>query len=244
MNGRWNWPGNARAAVSLTYDDGVYSGLDHAMPDLESAGFRGTFYLPIGNQQVIARKSDWKTAFLNGHEIGNHTVWHPCRGEGHAHRLDTYNANQIRGDVLSAATWLNHYIGPDNYRTFAYPCGHTAIGDPPDEHAFAAAIRACHFAARLAGGGINDPSVVAENPLRIKAAVIGYPHGREVEPFINYCEEAAASNGWAVVVFHGIGDQWLTTERIVHQQLIEHLQNGRFWVAPVKEVARQIIYAR
>lgn len=244
MNEIWNWPGEAQAAISLTYDDGVDSGLDHAIPDLEKAGFRGTFYLPIGNSRVVSRKNDWKNAFLNGHEIGNHTIRHPCRGPGHAHNLANYSPIAIRKEILSAATWLNQHIGVDNYRTFAYPCGHVAIGDPPDEGSFSSAVRACHFAARLAGGGINDPSFVATNPLRIKAAVISYPHGRDIEPFIEYCDEAAKISGWAVIVFHGIGDQWLTTERVVHQGLIERLQNKRFWVAPLKEVARYIMYSR
>lgn len=244
MNEISNWPGEAQAAVSLTYDDGVPSGLDQAIPDLERAGFRGTFYLTIGNRQVITRKVDWKNAFLNGHEIGNHTIRHPCRGAGHAHRLEAFTPVHIRQEILSAAGWFNQYIGTDNYRTFAYPCGHLAIGDPPDENSFSVAIRSCHFAARLVGGGINDPSLVAKNPLRIKGAVIGYPNGREVQPFIDYCEEAVRSGGWAVIVFHGIGDHWFPTARAVHQKLIEHLQDKRFWVAPVREVARYILDSR
>src|ERR1051325_4917452 len=139
----WKWPGGARAAVSLTYDDGVYSGLDNAIPDLESAGFRGTFYLPVGNPDVFDRRADWKRAFRNGHEIGNHTLRHPCRGEHHEHRLEHYRPTDIRNEVYSAAKWFDDYIGVDKYRTFAYPCGHVSIGDPPDEDSYAAAVRAC-----------------------------------------------------------------------------------------------------
>jgi GalNAc-alpha-(1->4)-GalNAc-alpha-(1->3)-diNAcBac-PP-undecaprenol alpha-1,4-N-acetyl-D-galactosaminyltransferase len=242
---RWEWPGGAEAAVSLTYDDGVDSGLDHAMPDLERAGFRGSFYLPVGNPQVFDRMADWKRAFLNGHEIGNHTLHHPCRGSSHEHRLEHYSPADIRNEVLDSAKWFDEYIGVDRYRTFAYPCGHVAVGDPPDEDSYASAVRACHFAARLAGPGVaalvNDPLQVSKNPLRIQAAVIGYPNGREVKPFVEYCEKAARAGGWAVVVFHGIGDDWLPTGRDIHQQLIEHLRDARFWVAPVREVASYIL---
>lgn len=244
MDETWSWPGDARAAVSLTYDDGMDSSLDQAIPDLERAGFRGTFYLPVGGYQVVRRIPHWKTAFLDGHEIGNHTVRHPCRQPGHQYNLENYTPLDIRKEVLWAARWLNHNVGVDNYRTFAYPCGHSAIGDPPDEGSFATAVQSCHFAARLAAGGVNDRAEVAQNPLRIKASAIGYPHGREVKPFIEYCEQAVRSKGWAVVVFHGIGDNWIPTDRAVHQKLIEHLQDRRFWVAPVRDVARYIMYSR
>ena len=40
------FPGGRRAAVSLTYDDGIAEQLDHAIPDLEESGLRGTFYIP------------------------------------------------------------------------------------------------------------------------------------------------------------------------------------------------------
>jgi sialate O-acetylesterase len=220
------------------------SGLDQAIPDLENAGFRGTFYLPVANSHVITRKSAWKRAFLVGHEIGNHTVRHPCRGSDHERNLELYTPVDIRKEILSAASWLNHHVGVDNYRTFAYPCGHVAIGNPPDEDSYSAAVHACHFAARLSGGGINDFAAVEKNPLRINAAAIGYPHGRELQPFIDYCEEAARLRGWAVIVFHGIGDNWLPTERVVHQELIEYLQDQRFWVAPVREVARYILRSK
>ena len=241
MNEIWNWPGEAQAAVSLSYDDGMDSGLDHAIPDLENAGFRGTFYLITGYWQVKLRKADWRKAFLNGHEIGNHTVHHPCRGRSHKHDLETYTPARIGEEICRAHIWLNRHIGIDHHRTLAYPCGHCAIGNPPDEDSFLSAVSAHHFAARLAAGGINDPAVVAQNPLKIKAEAISFPHGKEVEPFTEYCEQTAKQKGWGVIVFHGVGDQWLTTERDVHQRLLGHLQDQRFWVAPVREVAKYIL---
>jgi peptidoglycan/xylan/chitin deacetylase (PgdA/CDA1 family) len=233
----------AQAAVSLTYDDGMDSGLDHAIPDLEVAGFRGTFYLSTGYWRVKLRQADWRNAFLNGHEIGSHTIKHPCRGPEHGRNLETYTPRRIQKEIYVANTWLDRKIGVDNYRTFAYPCGHVAIGNPPDEESYSSAVRACHFAARLARGGINDPYFVAKNPLRINAEPISYPHGQAVGPFREYCEQAAKLGGWAVIVFHGIGDQWLTTDRVVHQQLIAHLQDKRFWVAPLRDVAKHIMYS-
>ncbi len=242
MSTTWHWPGEAEAAISLTYDDGFENQLDQAIPDLEEAGFRGTFYLWTGNPQVSARRDDWRNAYLNGHEIGNHTTRHPCRGlNGH---LLSYTSHDIRDDIYSAARWLNHNIGMDSFRTFAYPCGDVAIAEPPDERAYAQAVHTCHFAARTARGSPNDPLEVARQPLRIAAQAIGYPHGTDVAPFIAYCEAAVQTKRWAVIVFHSIGGEPLPTDRPVHQQLLRHLQDPRFWVAPVRDVARYILTSR
>src|SRR4051812_46956355 len=70
------WPGGKKAAIALTYDDALASQLDIAIPQLNSAGLKGTFFL-TGNlgQSAIPR---WQQASKTGHELGNHTVYHPC----------------------------------------------------------------------------------------------------------------------------------------------------------------------
>lgn len=39
-----SWPAGKKAAVILTYDDGLRSQRDIVMPQLEAKGFRGTFF--------------------------------------------------------------------------------------------------------------------------------------------------------------------------------------------------------
>ena len=56
--------GNKKAAVVITYDDAINQHLDNAIPVLDSLGLKATFY-------VIA---------TTGHELGNHTLYHPCVG--------------------------------------------------------------------------------------------------------------------------------------------------------------------
>ena len=54
--------------------------LENAIPDLDSLHLKGTFYLAdyLGNLQSQIPK--WRTAAANGHELGNHTIYHPCEG--------------------------------------------------------------------------------------------------------------------------------------------------------------------
>jgi len=48
------WPDHKKAVIVLTYDDALKSQLDNAVPALDSAGFKATFFLTgdIGAQTI------------------------------------------------------------------------------------------------------------------------------------------------------------------------------------------------
>ena len=56
----FSWPGGARAAVSLAYDDGLDSHLDIALPALNRYGFKGSFYLTLSSTAVRDRLEEWR----------------------------------------------------------------------------------------------------------------------------------------------------------------------------------------
>src|SRR6185312_233905 len=75
--GMWN---HKSCAVVLTYDDGIDIDLDNVRPALDSMGFKGTFYV-IGSASSIAnRMPEWRKLAAEGHELGNHSMFHPCDG--------------------------------------------------------------------------------------------------------------------------------------------------------------------
>jgi peptidoglycan/xylan/chitin deacetylase (PgdA/CDA1 family) len=242
------WAGDAAAAVSLTYDDGLPDALDRAVPDLEDRGLRGTFYLTTGKRCVRRRAADWRRAFERGHEIGSHSAHHPCRADAYPRpprwlapelRLEGWSAERTAAELAEAADWLRDNIGEDPWRTYAYPCGATAIGAPPDTAAYGEAVRRHHFAARAAGGGPNDPATV--DLLRIRSLMCVRP---ALADLVRFCEEARRANGWAVLMFHSIGGWRLRTGRSVHRGFLEFLVREGFWVAPVRDVARHIVGQR
>ena len=66
------------SAVVLTYDDAIDVDLDNVIPALDSLDLKGTFYL-IGSSTVVAnRMAEWRKAAAEGHELGNHSMFHPC----------------------------------------------------------------------------------------------------------------------------------------------------------------------
>src|SRR5690349_18309010 len=69
---------NKKCAVALTYDDALNVDLDHAIPALDSVGLKGTFYLSGYSQALTNRFAEWRKVAATGHELGNHTLFHPC----------------------------------------------------------------------------------------------------------------------------------------------------------------------
>ena len=71
---------NKQCAVVLTYDDALNVHLSNAIPALDSFGLKGTFYISDYFGGLKAQLPKWKAASANGHELANHTVYHPCLG--------------------------------------------------------------------------------------------------------------------------------------------------------------------
>ncbi|WP_226163143.1 polysaccharide deacetylase family protein [Hymenobacter terricola] len=126
----WN---NKQCAVVLTYDDAIDVDLDNVVPALDSAKLRGTFYL-IGSSPVVTRRlGEWRRAAQRGHELGNHTLFHPCDGRlpnrswvSPDHDLSKYTVGRAVDEIRANNVLLNAIDGK-TARTFAYPCGDLLI---------------------------------------------------------------------------------------------------------------------
>lgn len=241
----WRWPNGAKAAVSLTYDDGRMNHLDLAIPDLEIFRFRGTFYLTHDNPYVEDSADRWRAAFSRGHEIGNHSYNHPSKED-----LSGYDANDILAEVGYGALWLKKIIAPDPDRSFAYPGGAMAIGtDNTDRDSYTTAISQYHKVARAAGGPPNDPLNVRLPIAIVSASLFDTPDGFRLDELRNYCEVARRKGHWAIIMFHDVIDAEYAPggnqiNQAVHRQFLGYLRVEPFWVAPVKEVANYIFRQR
>ena len=72
------WPDGCQGAVSLTFDDGMQSQLDIAIPILKEHKLLGTFYINPRGDDWKVRLTPWREVALAGHEVGNHTINHIC----------------------------------------------------------------------------------------------------------------------------------------------------------------------
>src|SRR3954465_56884 len=129
---RWqnrNWAG------ALTYDDALAVDLDNAIPVLDSLGLKATFYLSGYSGTLNTRLKDWRAVAAEGHELGNHTLFHPCTGSlpGRGfvtadYDLNNYSVRRMTDEITLTNAMLKA-IDSKTERTFAYPCGDTKIHD-------------------------------------------------------------------------------------------------------------------
>jgi len=226
----FQWPNGARAAVSLAYDDALDSQLDVAIPALDKYQLKGSFYLQLSNPAVDKRMADWRSAARNGHELGNHSLFHQCslKAPGHdwvqPHRdLDTTSVAQMRDQVIVANTMLTAIDGK-RARTYTVPCGDVMAGGV----SYLAAI-APEFVAIKAGGG--DAVTASMSTLDPQAVTVLAPVGLSGKQLIAMVEQGAAKGTMVNFTFHGVGGDYLTTSVAAHEELLKYLAEHRqiYW---------------
>ena len=227
--GDWAWPKGAQAAVSLGYDDGLASQLDTVIPALNQRHLKASFYLPINAPTVPKRLLEWRRAAKAGHELGNHSLFHACSASQPArdwvsahHDLDHILPAQVQEQVIAANVWL-HSLDGQTQRTFTPPCLElNASGQD-----FGAALRQHFVAYRSAGSGvIADPAQLDPYAVPTISA-----EGYSAQQLIALVDEAAAMHGMVVLLFHGVGAEYLNVTREAHAALLDHLarHRQRFW---------------
>ena len=127
------WKGK-KCAVVLTYDDALNVHLDNAVTLLDSLSLKGTFYIAGSFEGFKNRMGEWKKAAAHGHELGNHTLFHPCDASlpgrswvNPENDLSKYSLKRITDEIRLTNTLLESVDGKKN-RTFAYTCGDTKVG--------------------------------------------------------------------------------------------------------------------
>ena len=199
---QFQWPAGKRAAVSLSFDDARLSQIDRGMAILAAHGVKATFYVSPGG--LTARLEGWRRAVADGHEIGNHTLNHPCSGNFAWSRhkaLEDYSLEQMEREVLEANRFIAEHLGVKP-ATFAYPCGQTFVGRGLGTASYVPLIAQHFLVGRAAASEIhNDPAFCD----LAQAACLG-SDGKSFEQLEAMVARAAADGGWLILCGHEIGD--------------------------------------
>ena len=245
----FHWPANQRCAVSLTYDDALPVHYETVGPSLVQAGLRGTFNLTITGDP-LEHPEAWRELARAGHELANHTLFHPCRRTPPAnygwleehYDLCDYTPQRFEQE-LRVANLVLYLLDGKHERTYGNTCCNTTIGRGDQETSMDGILRKLFVAAR---GPINqhiaDPRA-GINLLRV-GHFSGDAEGGSLTTIQQEIDEAAEMGGWIVFMIHGVGkgthDLYMETE--THEKLIDWLREKRqeVWTAPFIEVAKYV----
>ena len=236
-NTTWN---NKKCAVSLTYDDALNVHLDNAVPLLDSLGLKATFYLSGYSGALSNRINDWRSIAVKGHELANHTLFHPCTGKlpgrdfvSADYDLSTYSLKRISDEITMTNTLLKAIDGKTE-RTFAYPCGDMKIGDS----LYLNSTKTEFVAAR--GVKSEMQKIGAIDLYNIGCYAINGQTGQEL---IALVKKAMASNTLLVFLFHGVGGgHGLNVSLPAHRELLQFLKQNEkdIWIAPLIDIEKRI----
>ena len=235
------WPKGAKAAVSLAYDDALNSQLDIAIPALNRAGLKGSFYLTLSSDTVRKRMADWRAAARRGHELANHTLFHQCsraapdRGWVTVENdLDHTSVAQLVAQIRVGNTLL-HAMDGKQERTFTTPCGDLlAAGEN-----YLGAIKSEFVAAKSAFGGVPT-TMQSFDPYGVTIATPTNVSGAEL---IDIVKRAASNGTMANITFHGVGGDYLSVSKEAHAELLAYLAKHRdvYWTDTFINIMQYVI---
>ncbi len=235
----FRWPEGKRAAISLTFDDARHTQITNGIPLLDEYDTKATFYVSLG--RLEERLDAWKAAAAGGHEIGNHTLTHPCSGNFSFiddRALEDYTLDRMRAELAESNATIERLLDVTPV-SFAYPCGQKYVGRGRNLKSYVPLI-AEHF---LSGRGwmdewANDPAFCD------MAQLMGMElDGKDFEQIKQVIDRTLANGGWLVLAGHEMADDGRqTTQLATLRALCEYARdpaNG-LWLDTVEAITRHI----
>jgi uncharacterized membrane protein YfcA len=212
-----HWPDGKRVAISLSYDDALASQLDNAVPALQEHNFKASFYLILSRPIVQERLTEWRALAASGHELGNHTIFHACRGSQPGrdwvdpdYDLDKRSLRQMHDEVITANAIL-HMIDGQHERTFTPPCADQLA----DGENYVDAVVSLFVGTKTRDKGMANGSSYLYMPFEAS--------GKEL---IRYVKEHTRDGVLLNILFHGIGGDYISVSTQAHRELLQFLSDN------------------
>ena len=235
----FSWPKGKQVAISLTFDDGRTSQVDTGTALLDRYGVKATFY--VVPSAVKQRVEGWKKAVKNGHEIGNHSLLHPCTGNfpwSRQKALEDYTLEKMQNELIVTNDSIQ-YLLDVKPKNFAFPCGQTFVGRGINTKSYVPVVAKLFTSGRgWLDEGPNDPTFCDF------AQLTGMEmDGKDFDEILSLIKAAKETGKWLVLAGHEMGDSGPQTTRLAMlKDLMEYAQNpaNGIWIAPVETVVEYI----
>jgi len=235
----FKWPEGKKAAISLSFDDARESQVLRGTDLLDQFGVKATFF--VVPSAVEKQLNGWKKAVANGHEIGNHSLNHPCTGNfswSRSHALEDYTLKMMKSELEDCNKRVQELLSVTP-SVFAYPCGQKFVGKGLNTKSYVPLVSKMFLLGRgWMDEAANDPGYC--NFAQLTGIEMDGKNFDEILPLIN---DAVKNGTWLVLAGHEMGDEGPQTTRLTMlKQLAEYVQNpvNGIWIAPMGTVAKYI----
>ncbi|WP_339901698.1 polysaccharide deacetylase family protein [uncultured Cyclobacterium sp.] len=239
QNPDFPWPEGKKMAISLSFDDARASNPDPGATLLNEYGVKATFYVvPASMEPNI---EGWKMVVETGHEIGNHSLYHPCSGNfvwSRNKALEDYTIQRMRKELMDTNDEVERLLGV-RPEVFAYPCGLSFVGKGLETQSYVPLISEMF----LSGRGWKDEAPVDPYYADMAQLTGMEMDNKSFEEILPIIEAAAENRQWLVLAGHENGTEGSqTTYLSMLRKLCEYANdpaNG-VWIAPVGTVAKYV----
>ena len=215
-------PGNRRAAISFTFDDGSQSHVDVALPLFEEFGLKATFFviagltrerkrdpLPAGRSRkwwAEVSWEEWRDVARRGHEIGNHSLTHPVLPRVHDRR-------KLESEIFDSARIIEERVGQRPV-SFAFPYNKSN--------------------ARVQQLVVSHHQAVREQQVRYGGK------GFTAQRANRLVDRALRKGSWLVPMIHGVGGGLDPLDPVVLRRHLQYIREreSELWVDTFGSVSR------
>ncbi len=223
---------SVKALICLTYDDGLDSHLSTVLPQLDSVGLKATFFLNSiqGSSNVLAETSravsGWSHAAINGHELANHTLFHPCPekfGFAQAFAIDNYTVNKIEMEIATQNSILTLIDPKRKVRSFAFPCNNVFVGQT--DYSRIIYEKGLVKYGRIGG---DKMSIIIDlkntHPMHVPSWFV--EEGTTLNELITFAENVRKNGRMGVYQFHGVGGEFFKISKETHRAFLDYLSKN------------------
>jgi len=233
------WPEGKKMAISLTFDDARMTNPREGTDLLDKYDAKATFFILPSN--VEKDLTNWKKAVANGHEMGNHSIHHPCSGNftwSRERSLETYTMDDMRKELQEANRQIKNLLGVTP-TTYAYPCGLTYLGRGRNTESFVPLIDELF----LAGRSWRDEAPADPNYGDLAKLTGMEMDGKDFEEILPLIQQASRDTQWLILAGHETKESGNQTTRLATLEKIiqfaQDPQNG-IWLAPMGTIAEYV----
>lgn len=206
----FQWPEGKKIAISLSFDDARLTQIDKGIPLLDKYNVKATFY--VSPNSMKQRLDGWKKAVATGHDIGNHSMVHPCSGNflwSRQKALEDYTLKKMRTELDSANMIIKSQLGVEPV-SFGYPCGQKYVGRGKKTKSYIPLISKMFESGRgWLDEAPNDPSYCD------MAKLYGMElDGKSFEQVLKLIETTKTQGGWLILAGHEMNDSGHQTSQL------------------------------